>query len=107
MDNIICAARDVTYQEWEVLRALYVQAFVAMSANVSACDLALMGNNPEQFWSGVFDYDKPRSSAKNYTFSISKDGEKIISYGLYTYVSDVQYLYIHHFVMLCLVNQAC
>jgi hypothetical protein len=44
MDSIICAARDVTHQEWEALRALYVKAFVAMSANVGACDLALMGN---------------------------------------------------------------
>ena len=95
----MCAARDITCQEWEALRALYVQAFVAMSASVSACDLALMGNNTEQFWAGVFDRDKPRSNAKNYTFSMSKDGERIVAYGLYTYMSDAQYLYIHHFVV--------
>lgn len=99
MDSIKCSAHDVTCQEWEELRALYVQAFVAMSASVSAGDLVLMGNNPEQFWAGVFDCDKPRSNAKNYTFSMIKDSERIAAYGLYTYVSDVRYLYIHHFVV--------
>ena len=99
MDSIICAARDVTNQEWEALRALYVQAFVAMSASVSAYDLAIMGNNPEQFWESVFDCDKPRSNTKNYMFSMSKDGERIVAYGLYTYVSNAQYLYIHHLVV--------
>lgn len=58
-----------------------------------------MGNNPEQFWAGVFDRDKPRSNAKNYTSGMSKDGERIVAYGLYTYVNDAQYLYIHHFVV--------
>ena len=99
MDSIECAARDVTSQEWEALRALYIQAFVRMSATVSADDLALMGNDPKAFWAGVFDRDKPQSSAKNYTFCISKEGETIVSYGLYTYVTDTQYLYIHHFVV--------
>ncbi len=99
MDNIMCAARDVTCQEWEALRILYVHAFVAMSANISACDLALMDNNPEQFWAGVFDRDKPQSNAKNYTFSIFKNDEKIVAYGLYKYVSNAQYLYVHHLVV--------
>jgi ribosomal protein S18 acetylase RimI-like enzyme len=98
MDRI-CAASDLTYQEWEDLRALYVLAFVKMSANVSESDRAIMGNNPEEFWAGVFDRDKPRSIQKNYTFTISKVGEKIIAYGLYVFVSDMQYLYIHHFVV--------
>ena len=76
-----------------------MQAFVAMSASLSACDLALMGNNPQQFWAGVFDRDEPLSKAKNYTLSMSKDSGRIVAYGLYTYVSDEQYLYIHHFVV--------
>lgn len=99
MNSIMRTARDVTCQEWESLRALYVQAFVTMSASISAGDLALMDNNPEEFWAGVFDRDKIRSNAKNYTFSMSKDGERIVAYGLYTYESDAQYLYIHHFVV--------
>lgn len=96
MDSIVCNANDVTCQEWEELRALYIKAFVAMSASISDCDLALMDNNPEQFWAGVFDRDRPRSITKNYTFSISRSNEKIVAYGLYTYMSDVHYLYIHH-----------
>lgn len=99
MNSITRPARDITSQEWEALRTLYVQAFVAMSASVSAGDLALMDNNPEEFWAGVFDSDKIRSNAKNYTFSMSKDGERIVAYSLYTYESDAQYLYIHHFVV--------
>ena len=99
MNSLLCNARDITTQEWEALRALYVQAFVAMSTNVNACDLALMGNNPENFWAGVFDRDKPRSKEKNYTFSLSKDGENIAAYALYTYVSDAHYLYVHHLVV--------
>lgn len=99
MDSTICAAREVADYEWEALRGLYVQAFVAMSANVSAGDLALMGNNPEQFWAGVFDRDKTQSNAKNYTFSMSKDGGKMVAYGLYAYMNDSRYLYIHHLVV--------
>ncbi len=99
MNSIIRPARDVTCQEWEALRALYVQAFVAMSASMSSGDLALMDNNPEEFWASVFDRDKIQSTAKNYTFSLSKDGEKIVAYGLYTYESDAHYLYIHHFLV--------
>ena len=95
----IYAAHDLPHQEWHALRALYVHTFVTMSANVSASDLALMGNNPKQFWEEVFDRDKPRATTKNYTFIISKDGEKITSYGLYKYLSDTQYLYIHHLVV--------
>lgn len=38
MNSVLCAARDVTGQEWEKLRALYVKAFVAMSAKVSEED---------------------------------------------------------------------
>jgi ribosomal protein S18 acetylase RimI-like enzyme len=90
---------DVTDKEWEELKALYVQAFVGMSSNVSKDDLALMDHNPEQFWTNVFDRDKTRSNEKNYTFSIAKDGERIVAYGLYTCVNDAQYLYIHHFVV--------
>jgi len=82
-----------------ITTSIVVQAFVVMSASVSACDLTLMENNPEQFWSGVFDRDKPQSIKKNYTFSMSKEGERVVAYGLYTYVSDAQYLYIHHFVV--------
>lgn len=99
MNSIICSARDVTCQEWEALRALYVQAFVSMSASISTGDLALMNNNPEEFWMGVFDRDKIRSNAKNYMFSMSKDSDRIVAYGLYKYESDAQYLYIHHFVV--------
>lgn len=99
MNSTICTAHDVTCQQWEELRALYVHAFVTMSTNLNTSDLALMGNNPEQFWTDVFDCDKSRSNTKNYTFSISKEGEKIVAYGLYTYMNDVQYLYIHHFLV--------
>lgn len=97
MEIKVCAARDVTCQEWEALRTLYVQAFVMMSEKVSPCDLSLMGNNPERFWAGVFDCDKPRSNTKNYSFSMFKQGERIIAYGLYKYVKNDRYLYIHHF----------
>nr|AIA18441.1 Acetyltransferase (GNAT) family [uncultured bacterium] len=99
MPNTIHSAHDITDQEWDALRTLYVEAFVAMSSTLSACDLALMDNHPEQFWAGVFDRDKPQSTAKNYTFSLTKEGERIIAYGLYTYVNGTQYLYIHHFVV--------
>lgn len=99
MNNIMRAAADLTCQEWEAIRALYVLAFVKMSTNVSTSDLALMGGDPERFWADVFDQDKPRSKAKNYTFSIFKEDDTIIAYGLYTYVSDALYLYIHHFLV--------
>lgn len=99
MKNTLCSARDLAGHEWEMLRALYVQAFVTMSTNVSAGDLALMGNHPQTFWEGVFDRDKPRSHAKNYTFILSKEGEKTVAYGLYTYARETHYLYIHHFVV--------
>lgn len=99
MDSRICPAREITHEEWQELRELYIQAFVAMSENVSIEDLALMGNNSKKFWAAVFDRDQPQSSAKNYIFNISKENEKIISYGLYTYINDERYLYIHHFVV--------
>lgn len=95
----MCFASDLTSQEWEKLRMLYVQAFVRMSTKISTSDLALMDNNPEEFWAGVFDCDKPRSTEKNYTFSLFKEGEKIIVYGLYTYMSDTKYVYVHHLVV--------
>lgn len=99
METRLCASRDLTVQEWDELRELYVKAFVAMSATVSAHDLALLGNNPEHFWERVFDRDKPNSIAKNYTFKLTKENERIVAYGLYTYLKDAQYLYIHHFVV--------
>ncbi|MDP1607730.1 MAG: GNAT family N-acetyltransferase [Chlamydiales bacterium] len=99
MNSIMCSARDLTSQEWEDLRVLYVKAFVTMSESVSAEDLALMGNNPAEFWADVFDRDKPKSHAENYTFNMTREGERIVAYGLYTYASDAQYLYIHHFVV--------
>ena len=99
MNNITISFDDVTDQVWEELRALYVQAFVAMSSNVSKDGLALMNHNPEKFWTKVFDRDKTRSNEKNYTFSITKLAERIVAYALHTYVNDAQYLYIHHFVV--------
>jgi ribosomal protein S18 acetylase RimI-like enzyme len=99
MDRIIRAARDVTDQEWEELKDLYVKAFTTMSKGLSATDLALMDNHPEQFWANVFDLDRPRSHAKNYIFTMIIIGKKIAAYGFYLYVNEVRYLYVHHFVV--------
>jgi ribosomal protein S18 acetylase RimI-like enzyme len=93
------AAHDVTDPEWEAIRALFVHTFVTLSASVSVDALALMGHHPEKFWGDVFDADQPRAREKNYTFSLSKERERLVAYGLYTYVSHAQYLYIHHFVV--------